>query len=392
MVMSAETTRVGFVLNGAPVSVRADHPHLLAALREELDVTSLKDGCSPSGQCGCCTVHVDGKAVVSCNLPLDKVAGKAVVTLEGLEPTERNRFAGAFAACGGLQCGFCIPGIVMRAKAQIDKKGSALTREAMKPHLGAHLCRCTGYVKILDAIEAVAVGKQLQPQLSTTVGGVGAKYQAPELTLGDRDYIDDIRVPGMLHAAIVKSPVPRGTIRGIDTSAARALPGVVAVITAADLLRAPIGCSETRYGVVVRDRPILASDRVTFVGEPVAAVVAGTRAQARTAAAAVLVDVDEQPPAWDLATALAPDAPILSSSAISPASSTSVAAARLSSRFVRRFVPGIGTRCGSRCSSHASAICAADTPRAAPSSRTRAASRRLMSKCSPCRRGSPHDR
>src|SRR5215510_701799 len=100
--MSAETTRVGFVLNGTPVSVRADHPHLLAALREELDITSPKDGCSPSGQCGCCTVHVDGKAVVSCQQPLAKVAGKHVLTLEGVDPTERDAFANAFAACGGL--------------------------------------------------------------------------------------------------------------------------------------------------------------------------------------------------------------------------------------------------------------------------------------------------
>ncbi len=159
------STVTEFNLNGTPVSVRDDHPHLLAALREELDVTSPKDGCSPSGQCGCCTVLVDGKAVVSCNLGLDKIAGKQVVTLEGIDPDERRRFAEAFAACGGLQCGFCIPGIVVRAKSQIDKKGADLDRASMAPHLGAHLCRCTGYVKILDAIEAVAKGKTFQPAL-----------------------------------------------------------------------------------------------------------------------------------------------------------------------------------------------------------------------------------
>src|SRR5918998_370904 len=157
-------TVVSFSLNGATVTV-GEHPHLLAALREELEVTSPKDGCSPSGQCGCCTVLVDGKAVVSCNLPLAKVAGSSIVTLEGVEAGERQRFADAFAACGGLQCGFCIPGIVMRAKAQIDKKGADLDRRAMAPHLGAHLCRCTGYVKILDAIEAMAKGEQFQPSL-----------------------------------------------------------------------------------------------------------------------------------------------------------------------------------------------------------------------------------
>src|SRR6187401_1181256 len=132
---------VDFTVNGEAVSVSADHPHLLSALRDELDITSPKDGCSPSGQCGCCTVLVDGKAIVSCQQSLAKTEGKAVTTLEGVAADERAAFANAFAACGGLQCGFCIPGIVMRAKAQIDKKGSALTRDAMKPHLGAHRCR-----------------------------------------------------------------------------------------------------------------------------------------------------------------------------------------------------------------------------------------------------------
>src|SRR5688572_23632859 len=127
--------RVSLVVNGTPVTVRGDHPHLLAALREELDVTSPKDGCSPSGQCGCCTVIIDGKAVVSCQTSLDKVAGASVTTLEGVDPVERQRFAEAFAACGGLQCGFCIPGIVMRAKAQIAKKGESLTKAQMAPHL-----------------------------------------------------------------------------------------------------------------------------------------------------------------------------------------------------------------------------------------------------------------
>src|SRR6476620_2862415 len=193
---------IEFTLNGVPVSVRDDHPHLLAAIREELDVTSPKDGCSPSGQCGCCTVMIDGKVQVSCQFPLARASGKSITTLEGVAAEERQRFADAFAACGGLQCGFCIPGIVMRAKAQIDKKGASLERADMARHLGAHLCRCTGYVKVLDAIEAVAVGQTFQPELSSSVGGGGAKYEAAELTLGDRGYVDDMRVPGMLHAAL----------------------------------------------------------------------------------------------------------------------------------------------------------------------------------------------
>ena len=164
-----DDARVSFTVNGTPVTVRRSHPHLLAALREELDITSPKDGCSPSGQCGCCTVFVDGKAIVACQCDMDKVEGSSVVTLEGIDETERQAFADAFAACGGLQCGFCIPGIVMRAKSQIDKKGADLTREKMAPHLGAHLCRCTGYVKVLDAIEVVAQGTVCTPALLSLI-------------------------------------------------------------------------------------------------------------------------------------------------------------------------------------------------------------------------------
>jgi len=165
---------VTFRVNGRGVEVRGDHPHLLAALREELDITSPKDGCSPSGQCGCCTVMIDGKVQGSCQYPVAKAEGRDVITLEGLDEEERERYARAFAAHGGLQCGFCIPGIVLRAKAQVDKKGEALTREDMARHLGAHLCRCTGYVKILDAIEAVAHGTPLPTSFPGDGAGIGA--------------------------------------------------------------------------------------------------------------------------------------------------------------------------------------------------------------------------
>ncbi|KRO33943.1 MAG: hypothetical protein ABR57_09125, partial [Acidimicrobium sp. BACL17 MAG-120924-bin0] len=110
---ATKTHQIGFVVNGVPVRVRSHHPHLLSALRDELNITSPKDGCSPSGQCGCCTVLVNGKAVVSCQISLDKVSGGEVITLEGVDENERQKYANAFAACGGLQCGFCIPGIVV---------------------------------------------------------------------------------------------------------------------------------------------------------------------------------------------------------------------------------------------------------------------------------------
>jgi xanthine dehydrogenase molybdenum-binding subunit len=278
-----------FTLNGTPVTVRDDHPHLLAALREELDVTSPKDGCSPSGQCGCCTVIVDGKAQVSCQLPLERAAGKSVVTLEGVDAAERDRFARTFAEHGALQCGFCTPGIVMRAKALLDKDGSELTRDKAARHLGGHLCRCTGYVKILDAIDALAAGKEPVVDLPGGVGSRGARYEAEELALGDRGYVDDLRLPGMLHAALRLSDHARADVVRIDTARAAAEPGVQRVLTAADVP------GELRVGIIHTDWPVMIPEggRTSYLGDVLAVVVADDRETARRAAQ--LVDVEYRP-------------------------------------------------------------------------------------------------
>ncbi len=280
-----EDTMVQFVANGVPVSVRSNHPHLLSALREELNITSPKDGCSPSGQCGCCTVFVNGKAVVSCQTSLEKVAGGEVTTLEGIDESERRKYSDAFAACGGLQCGFCIPGIVVRAKAQVDKKGAGLKREDMARHLGAHLCRCTGYVKVLDAIEMVALG---QTPVLPQVGGIGSrsvKYEAHELALGDRGYVDDIRIDGMLHASLHFTAHARAKVLAIDSSRALALDGVSAVFTAADVP------GELMVGIIYKDWPVMIpiGGFTSYAGDVLAVVVARDRITAR--AAAELIDV-----------------------------------------------------------------------------------------------------
>jgi xanthine dehydrogenase molybdenum-binding subunit len=280
-----EDTMVQFVANGVPVSVRSNHPHLLSALREELNITSPKDGCSPSGQCGCCTVFVNGKAVVSCQTSLEKVSGGEVTTLEGIDESERRKYSDAFAACGGLQCGFCIPGIVVRAKAQVDKKGAGLKREDMARHLGAHLCRCTGYVKVLDAIEMVALG---QTPVLPKVGGIGSrsvKYEAHELALGDRGYVDDIRIDGMLHASLHFTAHARAKVLAIDSSKALALDGVSAVFTAADIP------GELMVGIIYKDWPVMIpiGGFTSYAGDVLAVVVARDRITAR--AAAELIDV-----------------------------------------------------------------------------------------------------
>ena len=278
---------VSFRLNGEDVSVRADHPHLLAALREELGVISPKDGCAPSGQCGCCTVLVNGRALVSCQVPLTRAKGREITTVEGLDPVERDRLARGFAATGALQCGFCTPGIVIRTKALIDQKGSALDRRTINGRLGAHLCRCTGYTKIVEAIELLASGEPI-PSVARPggVGKNGAKYEAMELSLGDRPYIDDLASPMMLHAALRLTDHSRADVLAIDTSPAEAYPGVVRVITAADVP------GELRVGLIHKDWPVFipVGGRTSYSGDVLAMVVAGDVQTSREAAELIKVE------------------------------------------------------------------------------------------------------
>ena len=291
-----------FTVNGQTVSVGDHHDHLLAALRDELRITSPKDGCSPSGQCGCCTVLIDGKARISCQTSLEKAAGAEITTLEGVDEAERQRMADTFAAHGALQCGFCTPGIVMRTVALLGRDKET-TRDDAARHLGAHLCRCTGYVKILDAVESLAAGETPVAITEGGVGGRGVKYEGQELSLGDRGFIDDMEPEGCLHGAVVLSEHARADIMAIEPADALAMPGVVAVITADDVP------GELRSGLIHKDWPafIPVGGRTSYLGDVVALVVAETRAQARAATSAVTVTYDVHEPLTDPAAALASD-------------------------------------------------------------------------------------
>ncbi len=275
-----------FTLNGESVEVDECHPHLLSALREELGVISPKDGCSPTGQCGCCTVLVEGRAVTSCTQSLEATRGKRVETLEGMDPEELERFARAFASKGALQCGFCTPGIVMRVKALVDSRGASLSRAEASRFLGTHLCRCTGYVKILDAIELLASGGEVAIELPGRIGSSGVKYEGCDLAVGRRPYIDDMRVPGMVHGALRLSDHARAEVLRIDTSRARAHEGVEGVFTASDVR------GELRVGLIHKDWPVFIPEGgiTSYLGDVLAIVVARDRETARRAAA--LIDVD----------------------------------------------------------------------------------------------------
>ncbi len=284
-----------FQLNGQSVSVSESHPHLLGALRDELGVISAKDGCAPSGQCGACTVLVGDKARVACQTSLERTDGETVTTLEGFDELELQRYCDIFAAHGALQCGFCIPGILVRAKALIEKKGQALTRDETARHLGAHLCRCTGYIKILDAILDIASGVNREPQPPKGVGSRGTKYEADVLAAGVRPFIDDMQVDGLLHGALRLSDHARADVIAIDVEAALSVEGVAGIFTAADIP------GEIRVGLIHKDWPVMipVGGRTSFLGDVLAVVVADDRMTAVEAAALVQVEYRVHQPMTD---------------------------------------------------------------------------------------------
>ncbi len=301
--------RVHFTLNGAGYDVEPrSGESLLDVLRDRCGVVSPKDGCQPQGQCGCCLALVDGQPKVTCAIPADKAHGRHIVTTEGLAQADRDLMAKSFAAAGAVQCGFCIPGIALRATYLLSTN-PAPSRAEIARAIDGHLCRCTGYVKILDAIELMARARRGEPTPQpVSDGGVGArlvKFQAPQLVAGERLYVDDMTRPGLLHAALVLSPHARARVRRIDATRARSLPGVVASITAADVP------GERWYGLIENDWPcfVAEGEEVRCVGDVLAAVAAVDRHTAREAAA--LVDVDYEPllPVLDPVAAVAPGAP-----------------------------------------------------------------------------------
>ena len=300
-----------FVLNAEHVSVPVHGDEtLLQVLREGCGVTSVKDGCAPEGSCGACTVLVDGKAVVSCAQPAARFEGRAVVTQEGLSAADRDLWADSFVSAGASQCGFCSPGLLMKAEALLAKTPEP-SRDQIASALAGNLCRCTGYVKIIDAVLVAAAAKRGEPipalDPSGRVGTRTARHQGRELALGDKPYVNDMTLPGMLHAAIRFADHPRATVLRVDVSAARRHPGVVAVLTADDVP------GDRVQGEIFPDWPQLVAtgEDTRYVGDVLALVAADSRAAAREAAALVRVDYDVLEPVTDPLAAMADGAPQL---------------------------------------------------------------------------------
>jgi xanthine dehydrogenase molybdenum-binding subunit len=304
-----EVRTVRFRLNGdaREVEVRPGEM-LLETLRNRCGILSTKDGCQPQGQCGCCLAIIDGRRKTTCAVLAEKAEGADILTLEGVDPSERDLIARSFVAAAGLQCGFCIPGIALQAKGLLDRDPNPSRRDIARA-LNGHLCRCTGYTKILDAIELFAAAKrgeaQPVPESDGRVGRSLARWTGAELVLGDRPYVDDMTLPGMLHGAVVLSPHARARVLAIDTARARALPGVEAVVTARDVP------GERWYGLIHNDWPgfVAVGEEVRCVGDVLAAIAAVDEATAREAAELVRVEYEPVPPVLDPALAMREGAP-----------------------------------------------------------------------------------
>jgi len=284
---------------------------LLTYLRLHEHIISAKDGCAPQAACGCCAVDLNGKAVLACVTAMKRIAGGQVMTIEGLGEYRQNVFANAFVSKGGVQCGFCIPGMVIQANALINKNNEP-TRDDIAKALTPHLCRCTGYKKIIDAVECAAVAIRKEEEVPPPVpdGRVGArhpKYRAEDLVLGRHAYVADIFLPGMAYGALRFSDHPRARVLHIDTSKAEALPGVIRVLTAADVP------GERAIGLIRKDWPLMIAvgEETRYVGDVLAGVVADTEEIARAATALIAIEYEVLEPVTDMHRALEPDAPLI---------------------------------------------------------------------------------
>jgi CO/xanthine dehydrogenase Mo-binding subunit/aerobic-type carbon monoxide dehydrogenase small subunit (CoxS/CutS family) len=302
-------------INGRKISRNAKpHQRLLDFIRDDLNLTGNKEGCG-AGECGTCSVFVDGTLMKSCLLPIAKAQGTTIETVEALAKTgELSVLQKAFHKTGASQCGYCIPGMVMAATAALRTNPFA-DREEIKERLGGNICRCTGYQKIFDAVElardvqngtlpAAALSED-ETEAGDFIGKNVRRIDTPSKVSGRLKYAGDMTMPGMLHVQVLRSPHAHARIVSIDTSVAEAMEGVAAVITSADVP------GEDGFGVFVNDQPIMARDKVRYVGEAVAAVAAEDPLIAKRALSSINVVYEPLPAVYDPDEALRAGAPVL---------------------------------------------------------------------------------
>ena len=304
--------KLGFLLNGENVTMEVDPARpLLDVLRLDLALTGTKQGCDHEGECGACTVLLDGVPVRSCLTPVGKVTGREIITVEGLgTPDALHPLQEAFIEYGAVQCGFCTPGMLMSAKALLDREPDP-SREAIVEALAGNLCRCTGYSAIVEAVQAAACRLRGEDEETAgqegadaycgpIVGGNALRTDSIDKVTGRTKYAEDIMKPGMVFGCVLRSPYHHARVAAIDVSEAEAAEGVIRIITAEDIP------GENGLGDYSRDEPILTpvGETAKMKGAPVALVVAGTADQARAGAEAIEVTYEPLPHVFDVEEAL----------------------------------------------------------------------------------------
>ncbi len=287
----------------------AEDKKLLSFLRDDLHLTAAKDGCS-EGVCGTCTVLVDGAKVKACVMPLSKLQGKSIVTVEGIAPEEMAVYEHCFAQAGAVQCGFCIPGMIISAKSLLDVNLNP-TREDVKKAIKGNLCRCTGYKKIEEAIlmaaEFFREGKPIPAAPEKLhMDQQAQRIDAKEKVNGSGLFADDLQIEGMVYAKPVYSKYPRALINRVDASKARSHPDCLAV-----LLREDVPCNKT--GHIKQDWDVIMGegDITRYVGNVLAVVVSADKSKLEELCSLVEVDYTQLTPITNPFDALKGDAPLI---------------------------------------------------------------------------------
>ena len=296
------------IINGQAVQTDQDMP-LIDFLRDEVRLTSVKNGCG-EGACGACTVLVDGKKQRACMYTTAKADGKAILTVEGLTDRERDVYVYCFGEAGAVQCGFCIPGMVISAKALLDVNLTP-TRADVKQAIRGNICRCTGYKKIEDAILLAADYFRMDLPVAEAVddGMLGRRLHrvdAEAKVLGTGRFTDDIVIQGMIYAKALRSRYPRARVLAVDTSRAEAHPDVVRVLTARD-----VPFNKTGHLIPDWDVMIAVGDCTRYIGDAIALVATRHRETLDEALALIDVTYEELTPVLTPAQGMAPDAPLL---------------------------------------------------------------------------------
>ena len=298
-----------FFVNGCQVST-SKKQSLLRFLRDEMHLTSVKDGCS-QGACGACTVLIDGETCKACVVQTDRLEGRSIITVDGLSKWEAEVYTYAYGEAGAVQCGFCIPGMVMCTKGLLDRNPDP-TEEEIKYALRNNYCRCTGYVKIIAAVKLAAkimrAGKIPAAGADDwLLGSRVHRLDVEEKVLGYGKYPDDYYLDGMCYGTALRSKYPRARVLSIDTTAAKALPGVIDVFTAADIP------GENKIGHLKHDQytMIPVGGLTHYLGDAIALVAAEDMETAEKAKKLIKVEYEVLPAVHNIQEAAADGAPLV---------------------------------------------------------------------------------